>query len=46
MVRNQPATSLTALSMDANGDGTVNTTDLALVTRSKGRSSSKNLPLG
>ncbi len=32
----QPATSLTPLSMDVNGDGSVNTTDLALATRSKG----------
>ena len=32
----QPATSLTPLSMDVNGDGSVNTTDLVLATRSKG----------
>ena len=34
----QPASGLTPLSMDVNGDGTVNnTTDLALATRSEGR---------
>jgi hypothetical protein len=42
----QPASSLTPLSMDVNGDGTVNNTDLLLATKSKGRSLGNGLPLG
>ncbi len=42
----QPASGLTALSMDVNGDGSVNTTDLALATKSKGNKLGTGLPLG
>ncbi len=43
---NQPASGLTPLSMDVNGDGSVNTTDLALATKSKGNKLGTGLPLG
>ena len=44
----QPATGLTPLSMDVNGDGSVNTIDLALATAAKNRGNSlkKGLTLG
>ncbi len=43
---NQPASALASQSMDVNGDGSVNNTDLLLATRSKGNSLKSGLPLG
>lgn len=43
---NQSATNLTALGMDVNGDGWVDTNDLALATQSKGRKLGSGLSLG
>jgi hypothetical protein len=43
---NQPASGLAPLSMDVNGDGSVNNTDLLLATKSKGNALKSGLPLG